>query len=120
MKKSEIEALRQELELWKHRALVAEAKAATIRSPKWHSVKVAHLKKEPACQFCGGIDHPEVHHVKPFHLDRTKELSDSNLITLCEAPGKMCHLKVGHAGNWKSYNPNVREDCAKAKSAVIV
>lgn len=108
--------LRQEIEYWKHRALVAEAKSATMRSSKWPTVKKAHLKKEPICQYCSGISCLEVHHIQPFHIDKTKELKDENLITLCEDPTKMCHLHIGHNGNWKSFNPNVRADCDAKKS----
>ena len=106
--------LRQQIEMWKHRALVAEAKALSVRSSRWHTVKEKHLKIEPSCQFCGSDICLEVHHIKPVHLNRELELSSSNLITLCEVPGKLCHLRVGHLGCWKKINVRVREVCREA------
>ena len=39
------------------------------------------------------------------------ELDPNNLITLCM--GKLeCHLQLGHLGNFKFYNPNIRKDAA--------
>jgi hypothetical protein len=109
--------LHEQIEYWKHRAEIAEAKAATMRSEQWPAARKAHLKKEPLCQYCGGEEHLEIHHCVPFHLDKTKELRDDNLITLCEAPGQDCHLKIGHLGNWKRFNPNVRDVCAKKRGS---
>lgn len=50
-----------------------------------------------------------VHHVVPFHVDPSRELDPSNLMTLCEAKkyGINCHLLVGHLGNWRRWNPFV-------------
>ena len=104
--------LKQQLEMWMHRALIAEAKCATMRDPGWPSVRRAHLKREPTCQACGISEYLEVHHITPFHVDSTKELSDENLITLCEAPDRNCHFNIGHLKNWKSYNATVRADAA--------
>lgn len=78
------------------------------RSDRWRTVRKYHLIKEGWCRSCGGIKDLEVHHVNPFHIDPDKELDDSNLITLCETIGTHCHLKVGHLGNWKKFNPDVR------------
>ena len=79
------------------------------RSDKWHTIRKHHIEKEGWCKYCGGTTHLEVHHIEPFHLNPDKELDDTNLITLCEDIGKDCHLKVGHLGNWKNFNPNVRK-----------
>lgn len=49
-----------------------------------------------------------VHHIVPFHVDPSKELDPTNLITLC---GKYCHYTIGHLMDYKSWNPNVIEDC---------
>ncbi len=115
---TDIKKLQDELVKWKHRALVAEAKCATMRDPRWPKVRAAHLKKEPTCQACGGTEGLECHHVTPFHVDKRKELSDKNLISLCEVKGKECHLRIGHNSNWKLYNKNVREDAAAALAKV--
>ena len=39
-----------------------------------------------------------------------KELDENNLITLCDGKSR-CHLLFGHLLSWKSFNPNVVEDC---------
>lgn len=79
------------------------------RSDKWPTIRRHHLVKEPFCKMCGGIIQLEVHHMMPFHLDEAKELDDTNLITLCQAPGIECHFKHGHEGNWKNYNPKIKD-----------
>lgn len=77
------------------------------RSPHWPAVRRQHLLKEGFCRYCGGTKNLEVHHIRPFHLAPTLELDPKNLITLCECFGSECHLKIGHLGNWRSFNPNV-------------
>ncbi len=86
------------------------------RSSQWHAVRMRHLQAHPFCAFCGGTDSLEVHHVRPFHIDRDRELDSSNLITLCEKIGAQCHLRVGHFGNWKSHNPLVRQVATALKN----
>ena len=92
-----------------------KGKGFYVRSSQWPKVRKAHLKAEPLCQWCNGNEKLEIHHCIPFHLDRGLELQDSNLITLCEVrkhlTDKQCHLEKGHLGDWKKYNPNVREEC---------
>lgn len=81
------------------------------RSPKWPHVEKLHLKLEPTCAACGSTKKLNVHHKKPFHLFPQLELDLNNLITLCM--DKQCHIKIGHGGDFKSYNPDVAEDAAK-------
>lgn len=80
------------------------------RSGSWARVRREHLEREPACIACGRDDDLEVHHVSPYHLDKSRELDPSNLVTLCADP---CHLVHGHLMSWKRSNPDVREDCAR-------
>ena len=85
----------------------------TKRSPKWRKVRAEFLKKYPKCAVCGGTKKIEVHHIVPFHIDPSKELLHSNLITLCEqGPSLNCHLIAGHRGNYQRWNPFVRGLCA--------
>jgi len=77
------------------------------RSPHWPTVQHKHLKKFPACAACGGNTNLNVHHKQPFHLYPDLELEPTNLITLCMDGDKDCHIKLGHGGNFKAYNPNV-------------
>jgi 5-methylcytosine-specific restriction endonuclease McrA len=88
------------------------------RSPQWTKVRDAHIKIDPICNVCGTKEDLNVHHIIPFHVDKSKELEPTNLITLCNHNG--CHFTFGHLFNWSSSNPNVIVDAAtfKQKKAV--
>lgn len=88
------------------------------RSHKWPAVQKLHLKFHPVCECCGSSKKLNVHHMKPFHLFPELELDLNNLITLCM--DKECHLKIGHGGNFKDYNPNVEEDTKTLKSNIAL
>lgn len=83
------------------------------RSDKWPTVEHHFREANPTCAACGSKERLNVHHCIPFHLDPSKELDPTNLITLCMSD-KECHLHIGHGGSFKQYNPNVRQDAAKA------
>jgi len=85
------------------------------RSSHWPTVEHAHLQKEPRCAACGTRDHAQVHHIEPFHAHPERELDPTNLITLCMSV-KQCHLKIGHGGNFKMYNPHVVGDAMRVRS----
>lgn len=89
------------------------------RSPHWPAVRKAFLVGKK-CAVCQGTKKLEAHHIVPFHKDPAKELDPSNLIALCEAGsfGVNCHLFVGHAGDFKGWNPDAASD-AKIWSAKI-
>src|SRR5512135_3581631 len=101
--------MHQLLEHIKHR-LQGKIPHGMKRSNKWPKVRAAHLAKHPACEVCGGNEKLEVHHKRPFHLHPDLELDPKNLITLCESKhgGVNCHLFVGHLGNFKSFNADVK------------
>lgn len=82
------------------------------RSNKWPKVREEHLKLNPACAVCRGTDQLEVHHIVPFHINQELELDPNNLITLCESAshGIICHMCIGHNGNYKDNNTNVLKD----------
>lgn len=84
------------------------------RSNQWPKVRKLWLKNHPCCAVCGGVQDLEVHHKMPFHLDESKELDETNLITLCESKhnGVNCHLLFGHLGSFTTFNPNVEADVA--------
>ena len=82
------------------------------RSSRWRAVRAAFLINNNSCAACGQTDHLQVHHIIPFNIDPSKELDESNLITLCEDEYD-CHRIIGHTGNFKKANPSVREDAAK-------
>ena len=97
---------------------------AAPRSGKWPTVRAAYLADHPTCEACGSPDDITVHHVKPLSFGGC-ELCMDNLITLCgidRTPdngkeSRNCHLHIGHRGNWRLENPNVREDAAKCRRA---
>ena len=85
-----------------------KAKAVT-RSRKWPAARRRHLAKFPSCAACGARQGLQVHHVVPFHVDPSRELDLTNLITLCEYVGGLeCHSKLGHGDNFKMHVPDVR------------
>ncbi len=92
--------------------LQGKAPKGSKRSSQWPKIRNEHLKKNSQCAVCGGTAKLEVHHKVPFHLDPSKELEPSNLITLCEAwkNGICCHLLIGHLGNYKKQNLEVEKD----------
>jgi 5-methylcytosine-specific restriction protein A len=78
------------------------------RSKHWPALRANHLKRFPACAATGSTADLEVHHVVPVHVEPGRELDPGTLITLT----RWAHLWVGHAGNWRDYNPDVRR-CAR-------
>lgn len=78
------------------------------RSSKWPKVRKEHLDKNPYCEACGKRTKLDVHHIEPFHLKPERELDPTNLVTLCSNP---CHLVFGHLMDYKSWNPEVIQDC---------
>jgi 5-methylcytosine-specific restriction enzyme A len=83
------------------------------RSTHWPTLEKHFLEEHPTCEACGTKIRLNVHHCKPFHIVPALELDTSNLITLCMSR-KECHLELGHLGNWKGFNPDVRTDAKKA------
>jgi len=88
------------------------------RSPKWQTVRKDFIEANAACEACGETEKLEVHHVKPFHLDKSLELEVSNLMTLCDK-GHKCHLNIGHLGSWRKENPQAREMAAQLKKTLL-
>jgi 5-methylcytosine-specific restriction protein A len=81
-----------------------------MRAPGWDEVRDAWLKEHPVCAACGGRKHLNVHHLRPVKHYPELELSPGNLLTLCEAPSRNCHLNIGHLGDWKAWNPDAHRD----------
>ena len=76
------------------------------RSPEWDKVRDEAVEKAGKCAACGSVNKLQVHHIAPFHLHPELELDENNLIVLC-MDEEECHLKIGHGGSFKSYNPSV-------------
>lgn len=95
-------------------AVQGKAPLGHIRSNHWPTVRKHFVEANPTCAACGGKDKIEVHHKQPFHLKPELELDPTNLISLCESNsyGIVCHLTIGHLGNYKNVNPDVVEDAS--------
>lgn len=104
---SELHTLKK---LLAHPALDAKP-GEEARSPHWPAVRKKFLEGK-TCAACGGSENLEAHHVEPFHVEPAKELDPTNLIALCEHPGRDCHFRFGHFFDWKDWNDNVRADAA--------
>jgi len=88
------------------------------RSNKWSTVEKLKKAQNPTCECCGSTKQLQVHHKLPFHLHPELELDMDNLITLCMDKND-CHLKVGHGGYFKAYNPNLMKDISEIRSGLI-
>jgi len=80
------------------------------RDSRWRKIRVKHVEDNPRCAVCGSESNLSVHHIVPVHVDRSKELCEENLITLCQNRTMNCHFIFGHLLNWTKSNPNVVED----------
>lgn len=78
------------------------------RSPEWTSVRKKHLLSQPCCMACGSCKKIQVHHIEPFHVNPSRELDLTNLITLCPN----CHFIFGHLMDYSSWNVDVINDCS--------
>lgn len=76
------------------------------RSSKWKKVREEFLKRNNSCRACGKKEDLEVHHIEPVHINPSKELDTTNLITLCSNH----HLVFGHLMDYKSWNVDVVND----------
>lgn len=87
------------------------------RSPQWEKVRNDFIKGR-VCEACGKDHQLNAHHVVPFHVDRNKELDPTNLIALGEGGTINCHLWLGHCGDWKTWNAQVRADAAHFRAMI--
>lgn len=88
-----------------------EARRPGERSPQWPALAKRYRAAHPRCAACGTLKGVQVHHVVPFATDPIQELDKTNLLTLCKGG---CHLKIGHGGSYKHFNPNARADAQYA------
>jgi len=86
------------------------------RSPQWDQVRDDFVRKNPRCFCCGSNKKLQVHHILPFSNNPELELEESNLISLCMDKNE-CHLKIGHGGSFRFYNPSVVDDAAAYSAA---
>ena len=90
------------------------------RSSQWRKVRLKHLAEHPRCECCGSKKKLEIHHIIPFHVVPDMELSEKNLMTLCENKkyGINCHLLLGHLGNYSRTNFGVKMDVIVWKAKI--
>lgn len=92
---------------------IIPSKPSDKRSPKWPALEKKWLKEHPTCGVCGSGNTRgtlAVHHIIPFHIDPTKELDETNLMTLCENKSRICHFVFGHFYNWTLFNKDIVQD----------
>lgn len=77
------------------------------RSSCWDETRDNFILLNPSCAACGSLKKLQVHHIKPFHLYPELELVETNLLVLCMDINE-CHLRLGHGGSFKSYNPKIK------------
>lgn len=92
---------------------------STPRSSAWRALRKAHLEENPCCEACGSRKRVVPHHIVPFHVDPSRELDPSNLVSLCEGPVFNCHLFFGHLKRWGRHNPTVLEDAREWKERIL-
>lgn len=99
------------------RGVAHKAATSFTRDPRWKTVRRAWLFHNPECAVCGTRTLVEVHHVSPFEHDPSRELDDTNFITLCHWKGH--HLLIGHGDSFRFYSPRVRELARQIRSGYI-
>lgn len=90
------------------RAATHDHGLGAARSSGWAKVRAAYIKSHPNCEACGQPAE-EIHHLTPFARDPARELDPNNLIALCHHD----HLLIGHGDNYRTFNPDAKEDAAK-------
>jgi hypothetical protein len=83
----------------------------------WKKVRAAHLKAHPACEVCGRTANVIVHHIFPVSIAPELELTENNLITLCDTP---CHFMFGHFFSYHCYNKDVRKMARSFRAKMLV
>ncbi len=86
------------------------------RGKGWRTIRNKFLKENPVCAVCGKKKGLEVHHKKPVSWFPDSELAFWNLTTLC----RKHHLRVGHVGYWRMYNPCIEKTIACYKEVLGV
>ena len=87
----------------------AQALLGSRRSSSWPRVSAAFLEVHRQCCVCGKRS-KVAHHERPFHLFPELELDAANLMPTCG--GDECHRFVLHAGDYRAWNPQARDDAA--------
>lgn len=75
----------------------------------WKKLRNEYIQEHPECAVCGYFSYRnDVHHKVPRHVDPSRILDRTNLMTLCRK--YRCHLRFGHFGNYsRYYNKKIEE-----------
>lgn len=84
------------------------------RSSHWPATRRNYLLRHPSCEACCTKLRLEVHHKVPFYVDKSLELVEANLLTLC----RDCHFMLGHLKDWSKYNPHIDSDAATYRARI--
>ena len=89
------------------------------RSNQWPAFRKKFLEGK-SCAICGGTKILELHHIRKFSDFPELELSENNVLPLCESGkyGIVCHQFAGHAGDYRLIVENSPE-LAKELNAVL-
>lgn len=90
---------------------------ATGRHKNWRRESKRYLREKTRCVCCEQKSEV-VHHVTPFHEDRSLEMVKSNWAAMCHH----CHFVVGHKCNWRKWTKNFWQIVAviRGTAAVVV
>jgi len=94
---------------WLYRIFNRNRTFGSARSGSWPAFRKRFLAGK-VCAVCGGTKKIELHHIKKFQTNPELELSEQNVLPLCENKkyGVVCHLFFGHLGNYRErINPDV-------------
>lgn len=92
---------------WLRSDIQPEVFGGVPRSPRWGAFRDHYLQGK-TCAACNTKEELEAHHIVPFHIDKSLEMSGANLVALC----RNHHLTFGHCGDWSAFNPQVLADSA--------
>jgi len=87
-------------------AIQSANSAEKARSGRWETTRDRYIEVHAFCEYCGRARSTVVHHVVPFHEDPERELDVANFLALCD----QCHLRQAHLGDFKAWNPLIREE----------
>lgn len=79
---------------------------ARPRDPRFERRAHAYLVGKK-CLGCGGTVKLQVHHYYPWHLYPELEMAEEYWRPLCMAPNKLCHLLLGHRGDFRRFVPDL-------------
>jgi len=95
----------------------SDAGPTVKRSSKWPKFMKGLIDAQPYCSLCGNKNKATLvcHHIEPVWVNPERELDETNIIVLCEKSellgGLNCHLTAAHLGNFRLWNPRIREVC---------